>query len=49
MKKKIFTLHEVNKLNFLPNMDCKRIGGCICCYSFNPKMDEQDKLILNEI
>lgn len=48
-KDKVFTLQEVNKFDILPNMDCKRNGGCICCYGFTAKRDEQDKIILDNI
>lgn len=31
---KTYTLKDVMKNEILPNMTCKRFGGCICCYGF---------------
>jgi len=41
----IYPLSELLKFSILTFDNCKRIGGCICCYAFIPLRDNNGKLI----
>ena len=45
---KVYEIDEAIKLQSLPNIECTRKNGCVCCYGFKGKRDSNDRLIMKK-